>query len=70
MLNPMIRHVPGTPVRYHGSITTLHGTYQAHPCCCLRCDDPILGTPRFRLADAAGKTVVCCVRARSITPAA
>jgi hypothetical protein len=69
MLNPLIRWEPGTLVRYHGSLTDLSGSYRAYPCDCLRCDDPILGTPRFRLADASGKTVATCVRARSITPA-
>jgi hypothetical protein len=69
MLNPLTRWEPGILVRYHGSLADLHGTYQAHPCRCLRCDDPILGTARFRLVDASGTTVVSCVRARSITPA-
>lgn len=69
MLNPLIRWEPGTLVRYHGSLTTLHGTYAAHPCTCLDCDDPILGTARYQLVDGASRTVVACVRARSITPA-
>jgi len=68
MLNPMTAWEPGTLVRYTGSLTGLHGTYRAYPCTCLRCDDPIIGTARFRLADSTG-TVAECVRARSITPA-
>lgn len=69
MLNPLIHWEPGTLVRYHGSITSLHGTYQAHPCTCLRCtDDRGLPGVRFMLKDAAGVTVIACVRARSITP--
>ena len=69
MLNPLTHWEPGTRVLYPGSLTDLHGTYQAHPCDCLNCDDPGLGSARFRLVDAAGRTVVQCVRARSITPA-
>lgn len=70
MLNPMVRWKPGVRVRYHGSHPDLHdGTYRAYPCSCLRCDDPILGTARFQLVDAAGRTVVSCVRAQSITAA-
>lgn len=69
MLNPVIDYTPGILVRYHGSLTDLHGTYHAHPCTCLNCDHPDLGTARFRLADGSGKTVASCVRARSITPA-
>lgn len=69
MLNPLIRWEPGALVRYHGSLTDLHGTYQAQPCDCLRCDDPILGTARYQLVDADGNVAVSCVRAASITPA-
>lgn len=68
MLNPVTGWTPGTTVTYHGSLTTLHGTYRAHPCTCLRCDDPILGTARFRLDTADGTTAATCVRSRSITP--
>lgn len=70
MLNPMTRWEPGTPVRYHGSLTDLHGQYEAHPCGCLNCTDN-RGLPgvRFALKDAAGNVVVACVRPRSITPA-
>lgn len=67
MLNPVIAWEPGALVRYVGSLTDLHGVYRAHPCTCLRCDDPILGTVRYRLVDGAGRTIVACVRARSIT---
>ncbi|NUO42413.1 MAG: hypothetical protein HOV82_10275 [Streptomyces sp.] len=67
MLNPMVGWEPGTLIRYHGSLTDLHGTYQAHPCICLRCDDPVYGSARYRLVDGTGRTVVSCVRARSIT---
>lgn len=70
MLNPYTGITPGTPAQYHGSMTSLHGTYHAHPCTCLNCDDPTLGTPRFRLVTANGTTVATCVRARSLTPAA
>lgn len=69
MLNPLTDWEPGILVRYHGSLTSLHGVYRAHPCTCLRCDDPILGTARYQLVDGDGRTVVACVRARSITPA-
>lgn len=69
MLNPLTGFEPGTLVRYHGSLTELHGTYRAHPCDCLRCDDPIAGTVRYRLLDETGRVAVACVRARSITPA-
>lgn len=68
MLNPLIRWEPGTTVRYHGSLTDLHGTYRASPCDCLRHgDDP--RNVRFNLADSSGQTVVSCVQPRSITPA-
>ncbi|WP_055693232.1 hypothetical protein [Streptomyces prasinopilosus] len=67
MLNPTIAWTPGTLVRYHGSITTLHDTYRAHPCTCLNCDDPVFGTARFRLTDGNDVTVLDCVRATSIT---
>ncbi|MET8113792.1 hypothetical protein [Streptomyces prasinus] len=69
MLNPLIAWEPGTLVRYHGSLTDLHGVHHAHPCTCLRCDDPIIGTARFQLADSTGTVVATCVRARSLTPA-
>lgn len=69
MLNPAIAWEPGTLVRYQGTLTDLHGAYQAHPCTCLRCDDPIIGTARFELRDDSGAIVASCVRARSITPA-
>jgi hypothetical protein len=69
MLNPLTGFTPGLPVRYHGSLTHLHGVYEAHPCRCLRCDDPIVGTVRYRLLDEQGAEVVSCVRARPITPA-
>lgn len=69
MLNPFTGFEPGSLVRYHGSLTDLHGVYAAHPCRCLRCDDPVLGTARFRLVDTAGRTVLDCVRASSITAA-
>lgn len=68
MLNPMIRWEPGAKVRYHGSLTDLHGEYTVHPCQCLQCtdNDGLLGV-RFALVDAAGNTVADCVRPRSIT---
>lgn len=70
MLNPMIRWEPGQLVRYHGSHPDLcDGVYRVHPCTCLRCDDPVYGSARYRLVDGAGRTVVSCVRARSITAA-
>ena len=70
MLNPMTRWEPGTKVRYHGSLTELHGVYAAHPCQCLRCtDNRDLPGVRFALVDANGATVADCVRPRSITPA-
>ena len=70
MLNPMTRWEPGLLVDYHGSLATLHGTYQAYPCACLNCLDG-LGLPgvRFELRDPAGTVIVACVRPRSITPA-
>ncbi|MDN3244150.1 hypothetical protein [Streptomyces sp. ZSW22] len=68
MLNPVIAWEPGTLVHYTGSLTGLHGHYHAHPCTCLRCDDPIIGSVRFQLHDDSGTTVASCVRARSITP--
>lgn len=70
MLNPVTTWTPGTTVTYHGSLTELHGTYHAHPCTCLRCDDPGLGTARFRLDTTDGTTAATCVRSRSITPTA
>lgn len=68
MLNPLIRWEPGTPVRYHGTVTALHGVYRAYPCTCLDCDDPILGITRFQLVDQDGMVAVSCVRSASITP--
>jgi len=68
MLNPIIRWEPGTLVRYHGSLADLHGVYAAHPCDCLRCEDPILGSARFQLIDEQDAVVATCVRAGSITP--
>lgn len=69
MLNPMTTWEPGTLVHYTGSLTDLHGQYHAHPCTCLNCDDPILGTVRFQLTDTDGHTIATCVRARSLTTA-
>lgn len=70
MLNPLTGWEPGQPVRYHGSLTQLHGVYAAHPCSCLNCTDR-LGLPgvRFELKDTTGTVAVACVRPRSITPA-
>ena len=68
MLNPLTRWEPGTLVRYHGSLTNLHGVYAAHPCACLRCDDPGLGSARFQLVDEEGAVTVACVRSGSVTP--
>lgn len=70
MLNPLIAWEPGLLVDYHGSLTDLHGVYQAYPCGCLNCTDR-LGLPgvRFELRDQAGTVIVACVRPRSITPA-
>lgn len=48
MLNPFTAWTPGLLVRYHGSLATLHGVYEAHPCTCLRCDDPDLGIKEAR----------------------
>lgn len=70
MLNPLTRWEPGLLVRYHGSLTRLHGAYAAHPCVCLNCvDNRGLPGVRFELRDTAGTVVVACVRPRSITPA-
>lgn len=70
MLNPMTAWTPGLLVDYHGSLTNLHGQYEAHPCVCLNCVDQH-GLPgvRFELRNEAGTVVVACVRPRSITPA-
>jgi hypothetical protein len=68
MLNPLIRWEPGTLVRYHGSLTALHGTYRAYPCDCLHHGDDRTSVS-FNLVDASGTVVVGCVRPRSITPA-
>lgn len=67
MLNPLIAWEPGTLVRYHGSLTDLHGVHRAYPCACLNCGDHGLGATRFQLVDAAGNVIASCVRARSIT---
>jgi hypothetical protein len=69
MLNPLIRREPGTRVRYHGTLTDLHGTHRAYPCTCLNCGNLGDGAVRFQLADDTGRTVASCVRAHSITPA-
>ena len=69
MLNPMIRWEPGTTVRYHGSLTALHGMYRAYPCPCLQCGDDGDRAVRFQLVDETEHVAVTCVRARSITPA-
>ncbi|MEU3613490.1 hypothetical protein ABZ725_14400 [Streptomyces sp. NPDC006872] len=68
MLNPVTDWEPGLQVRYHGTLTELHGVYQAYPCDCLRCDDPNYGAVRYRLVDEQGVTIASCVRAGSITP--
>jgi hypothetical protein len=68
MLNPVIRWEPGTLVRYHGSLTDLHGMYAAHPCDCLNCGDIGLGAARFQLVNEQGAVTVRCVRPGSITP--
>lgn len=68
MLNPMIRWEPGVLVRYHGSLTALHGVYAAHRCDCHQHDDQT-GTVRFTLQDQDGTVVAHCVRPKSITPA-
>jgi hypothetical protein len=70
MLNPLTAWTPGLLVTYHGSLTNLHGVYEAHPCLCLGCVDG-RGLPgvRFELRDETGDPVVTCVRPRSITPA-
>jgi hypothetical protein len=69
MLNPVTAWTPGALVNYHGSLTSLHGQYAAHPCTCLNCTDR-LGLPgvRFELRDEHGTVVVACVRPRSVTP--
>jgi len=67
VLNPLVRWEPGTLVRYHGSLTDLHGTYRAWPCDCLYHDDDRMSVS-FNLTNAAGNVVVACVRPRSITP--
>lgn len=69
MLNPIVRWEPGLLVRYHGSLTDLHGAYRAYPCSCLGCRDHRGCAVRFQLVDEAGTIAVTCVRARSITPA-
>lgn len=68
MLNPLTDWEPGTLVRYHGSLTELHGLYAAHPCTCLNCDDHGDGAVRYQLSDEHGTVTVACVRPRSITP--
>ena len=69
MLNPLTGFEPGMLVTYHGTLTALHGQYQAYPCTCLSCDDPILGPIRYQLVSSDDGTVIDCVRPRSITPA-
>lgn len=70
MLNPLTAWTPGLLVDYHGSLTTLHGQYEAHPCGCLNCtDDRGLPGVRFELRDEHGTVALACVRPRSITPA-
>ena len=64
MLNPLIHWEPGLLVRYHGSLTELHGIYQAFPCDCLPCGDD-RSNVRFRLDSSTG--TVSCVRPRSVT---
>lgn len=70
MLNPLTHWTPGSLVRYHGSLTHLHGTYTVHPCTCLSCTDnnEVHGV-RFALKGAGGATVIACVHLHSITPA-
>ncbi|MEV4861458.1 hypothetical protein [Streptomyces ossamyceticus] len=70
MLNPLTAWTPGLLVTYHGSLTTLHGLYEAHPCGCLNCTDRH-GLPgvRFELRDEHGNVSITCVRPRSITSA-
>ncbi|MEU1309482.1 hypothetical protein ABZ419_11385 [Streptomyces cinnamoneus] len=62
---------PGDLVRYHGSITTAHGLYLAHPCPCELC------RVRFRLSPRDTRYLLIdpwderpgphCVRRQSIT---
>jgi hypothetical protein len=68
VLNPMIRWEPGTQVRYHGSLTSLHGVYAAHPCGCHQHDDDT-GNVRFHLVDENGAVIATCVRPASLTAA-
>lgn len=69
MLNPLIAWEPGLLVDYRGSLTDLHGQYEAHPCGCLNCtDNRDLPGVRFELRDEHGAVIVACVRPRSITP--
>lgn len=68
MLNPLVRWEPGQLVRYHGSLTNLHGVYRAYPCPCLNCGNLGDGAVRFQLLDEHGNVIASCVRARSITP--
>lgn len=70
MLNPLTAWTPGMLVTYHGSLTSLHGVYEAHPCPCLNCVDG-QGLPgvRFELRYEDDTVAIACVRARSITPA-
>lgn len=70
MLNPLTRWEPGTPVRYHGSLASLHGVYRAYPCACLGCRSDHTGPVRFSLHDpATGAVAASHVRPTSITPA-
>lgn len=66
MLNPLVAWEPGTTVRYHGTLTDLHGEYRAFPCRCTRCD---VTTVRFELRETDGQAVIDHVQPRSITPA-
>ncbi|MFJ7998975.1 hypothetical protein ACIQ7D_17765 [Streptomyces sp. NPDC096310] len=67
MLNPMVRWEPGVLVRYHGSLSDLHGLYEAHPCGCLRhADEPT--SVNFQLATDDGTVVATCIRPASVTP--
>ena len=68
MLNPVTGFEPGMLVDYHGSLTELHGQYQAYPCTCRHCDDPVVGPVRYQLV-GTDSAVITCVRPRSITAA-
>ncbi len=66
MLNPTIRWEPGVQVRYHGSLTALHGVYAAHPCRCMKHDDQRTSVS-LQLADHTGTVTVTCVRPVSVS---